>query len=122
MNQLSLFLFTILLFVGISHAISCDEVKSILNIEYEGSCCDLQQVNCDANENILSIETLLDEKEYGSKLYARKIHKNHSHHYNNINDNYNDTSSDSDSFVSTNINKYNVYISLVVLIVLVPFF
>jgi len=55
MNQLSLFLFSILLFVGFCHAINCNEVKSILNIEYEGSCCDLQQVNCDANENILSM-------------------------------------------------------------------
>eukprot|EP00833_Pecoramyces_ruminatium_P018916 jgi/Orpsp1_1/1192948/evm.model.d7180000097096.1 len=65
----------IILNVSICYSLTCDEAKSLLNIEYEGNCCDLQQINCDENnEKILSIESLLDEDYYEneSKLYRRK--------------------------------------------------
>jgi len=52
-NILSLF---IILILGTCNALTCDEAKSLLNIEYDGNCCDLQQINCDEyNENILSM-------------------------------------------------------------------
>ncbi|ORX86420.1 hypothetical protein BCR32DRAFT_264959 [Anaeromyces robustus] len=70
----------ITLYVGISYTLNCDEAKTILNIEYDGNCCDLQQINCDeSNENILSIESLLDmdDNDYNDidnekNLYRRK--------------------------------------------------
>jgi len=65
----------LILNVSISYSITCEEAKTLLNIEYEGNCCDLQQINCDENnEEILSIESLVDEdyEENLKKLYRRK--------------------------------------------------
>ncbi|ORX86419.1 hypothetical protein BCR32DRAFT_47385 [Anaeromyces robustus] len=82
MKCFKLLVLFITLYVGISYTINCDEAKTILNIEYDGNCCDLQQINCDeSNENILSIESLLDiedndndydEIENEKNLYRRK--------------------------------------------------
>jgi len=56
MKYYDLLALSIVLLSGICNAITCDEAKSLLNIEYDGNCCDLQQINCDeSNENILSI-------------------------------------------------------------------
>ncbi|KAG4100894.1 hypothetical protein H8356DRAFT_1659419 [Neocallimastix lanati (nom. inval.)] len=65
----------LILNVSISYSITCEEAKTLLNIEYEGNCCDLQQINCDENnEEILSIESLIEEdyEEDLKKLYRRK--------------------------------------------------
>ncbi|KAG4100340.1 hypothetical protein H8356DRAFT_1422827 [Neocallimastix lanati (nom. inval.)] len=70
-----LFAIFLILNVSITYSINCEEVKTLLNIEYEGNCCDLQQVNCDENnEEILSIESLIDEDYVESErnLYRRK--------------------------------------------------
>jgi len=46
----------ILLILGKSQAITCEEAKSLLNIEYEGNCCDLPQIECnESNDQILSM-------------------------------------------------------------------
>ncbi|ORX45586.1 hypothetical protein BCR36DRAFT_372639 [Piromyces finnis] len=45
-----------LLILGKSQAITCEEVKSILNTEYEKDCCELPQVQCNqTNNEVLSI-------------------------------------------------------------------
>jgi len=56
MKYFNLLALSIVLLAGLSNALTCDEAKKLLNIEYEGNCCDLQQINCDeTNENILSM-------------------------------------------------------------------
>jgi len=78
MKYFDLLALSIVLFIGLCNAITCDEAKSILNIEYDGNCCDLQQINCDDNnENILSIDSILnfegeDFDSTDNDLYRRK--------------------------------------------------
>ncbi|OUM57150.1 hypothetical protein PIROE2DRAFT_17939 [Piromyces sp. E2] len=41
---------------------TCDEAKDLLNIEYEGNCCDLPQIQCnEANDQVLSVEEIFND-------------------------------------------------------------
>ncbi|ORX51056.1 hypothetical protein BCR36DRAFT_351545 [Piromyces finnis] len=84
MKFLNLFLVFTILSIKLTYALTCEEAKNILNMEWNEDCCDLQQFICDdEKENILSIDILSlqeyqknneieNEDETDKKLYARK--------------------------------------------------
>jgi len=56
MKCLNLFVIFIILFLKVCYTLTCQEAKNILNIDWIGDCCELQQFTCDdSKENILSM-------------------------------------------------------------------
>ncbi|OUM63577.1 hypothetical protein PIROE2DRAFT_9860 [Piromyces sp. E2] len=73
MKYFTVSLLSLLLFVKHSTTLNCDEAKQILNVTYNGNCCDLQQVVCDeAKENILYIDFNFDDNKLNNHLSRRR--------------------------------------------------
>jgi len=95
MKCLNLFVVFTVLFIKVCYTLTCEEAKSIFNMEWDGNCCDLQQITCnEAKDEILSIDimSLQEESEPQGELFARspksskKFKTKHKHYGNNNND------------------------------------
>ncbi|KAG4096800.1 hypothetical protein H8356DRAFT_1680650 [Neocallimastix lanati (nom. inval.)] len=96
MKYINIFVVIALLIVNACYALTCEQVKTTYNLEFEGNCCDMQQFTCDSTgENILSMDILslteekenkviidepeVEKKEEIRKLFPRKKKKHKSH-------------------------------------------
>ncbi|OUM70064.1 hypothetical protein PIROE2DRAFT_1738 [Piromyces sp. E2] len=100
----------LLLFLGKSQAMTCDEAKDLLSIEYEGNCCDLPQIQCnEANDQVLSVKEIFNDV---NNLERRRTGTRYSNN-SQLNAGYNSNSTSSSVSIYSN-QKYSVFYSVLV--------